>query len=378
VQAWTNFWFTPISPVGLHALRVLCGLLFLSWLLPLAGQQQAFFGLTGFFDRGAYLDTSTLQTKMEAGEVPQGPMPPIGWSLVYLFGSNTTLLNVFYWASIVVLTLFTLGLWTRLTGVLTWVVVVSFVANPATHYDADFLLVLLAFYLMVGYLFLGQWSRPLTLAERILGPHDTFLFRSVGKSKGTARPLSDSGYTASPGLSTTLGGKPADVGPASSYAANVVMRLIQVQFAIIVLTSALHKLQFGYWWGGVALFHPLHPPLETSPARIQAEKAYAQTYLFTISLVEYLILAWQIGFPFFAWRRGWRVVLLGGAVIGWLGSFFLFRQPLFGPIFFVGCLSYLTVEEWQRISTLLSGGVQRLTGLFRVQPGSKVKVQTKV
>src|SRR5205807_2429509 len=105
---------------------------------------------------------------------------------------------------------------TRITSVLTWVFVISFVANPATHFDADFLLVILAFYLMIGYVLLGQWTEDPAPLDRFVGSGETFLtpWREV-----------PGGY--------------------SSYAANLTMRLLQVHFAIIVVTSGLHKLQFG-------------------------------------------------------------------------------------------------------------------------------------
>ena len=63
--------------------------------------------------------------------------------------------------------LFTLGIATRITGVLTWVAVVSFLGNPAASYDADFLINILAFYLMLGYLLLGFWNGRLSIFEPI-------------------------------------------------------------------------------------------------------------------------------------------------------------------------------------------------------------------
>src|SRR5262249_24997793 len=134
--SWGRFWFTPTDPVGLHAVRVGAGLLLLCWLLPLAGQLDAFFGLQGSFDRQADSDVPRL---------PMGPQQPIGWSVLYLCGNNATLLRAAYWLAVGVIVLFTLGLWPRLTGVLTWLAVLSFAASPAVAFDADTLLVILAF-----------------------------------------------------------------------------------------------------------------------------------------------------------------------------------------------------------------------------------------
>jgi hypothetical protein len=323
-----DFWFAPRDPVGLHALRLLAGLLFLGWLLPFAGHEQAFFGLQGWFDTRAYEDTVPLP-------VEEGARAPIGWSLLYLAGTSPAAITAFYWGSLLVLAAFTLGLWTRVTAVLTWLIVVSFTANPAIAYDADFLLVILAFYLMIGYVLLGQWSWDLSPAERLLGPQGTFLF-------GLLEP-------APPPRAETEPAPP-------SNAANLAVRLIQVHFAIVVVVSGLHKLQFGDWWSGTAFFFPLLPPMETTPESLRALADSAGVYFFWLSLAQYLVLGWQLAFPAFAWRRGWRWLLVGGAVIGWLGSALLYKLPLFGPVYLIGCLSYLTPEEWRRIT----GWVTRL------------------
>src|SRR5581483_7045240 len=90
----------PNDPIGLHALRLLAGLLFLLWLLPLAGQRAAFFGLNGWFDVEAF---------KEAVRLPGGAPAAIpSWSLCYL-GTSPALLDAIYWSSIAILVLFTLG-----------------------------------------------------------------------------------------------------------------------------------------------------------------------------------------------------------------------------------------------------------------------------
>jgi hypothetical protein len=300
VRAWQRFWFTPARPAALHAVRLLAGLLFLAWLLPLAGHVGALFGLDGWFDAQAY---------REAGRLADAPAP-LGWSLLYLAGNSRALLDTLYGLSLLVLALFTLGVVPRLTAPLAWVVVASFLANPAARADGDELLAVLALYLAAGYLLFG-------LRQRLTGP--AFVW--------------------------PLGGRRADRSP-PSYAANLALRLLQVHLAVVVVVSGLHKLQFGDWWAGVAYWYPLHRPFETTPEMIRARAAGAGGYLFLLSLAQYAALAWQLTFPFFAWRRAWRPVLLAGGALGWLGAALLYREPLFGPALFVGCLSYLTPEEW--------------------------------
>ncbi len=328
IRAWTRFWFTPTDPVGLHIVRIVAGLVFLAWLLPLAGHVDTLFGLDGWFDRQAYREAARISS-----ELPQ----PITWSVLYLCGSTPWLLTAVFWIAIAVLVLFTAGLWTRLTAVLTWLIVASFTASPALGSDADSLLLILALYLMVGYVLLDLTDRSQGLAARFLGARGTFLFGS--------RTLLE------------------DAPERKSVAANVALRLLQVHIAIVMLVSGLHKLQFGDWWAGFALWYPLHPVMEMT-STTAGSPAQVSSSLILLSLAAYAMLAWQIGFPAFAWRPRWRPVLLGGAVIGALGCAFLYRVPVFGPAFFAGCLSYVSAREWQRLFTLMG----MIPGLQRVAP----------
>src|SRR5262249_36331231 len=157
------------------------------------------------------------------------------WSLLYLCGTSAAALQAVYWLSVVVLVFFTLGLWTRGTSVLTWLVVMSLTSNPATRYGADALLGVLAFYLMVGYVMLCQRDEgdgPQSVLSRLGGARGTWLLGRRGESP--------------------------------SRAANLSLRLLQVHFAIALCVSGLHKLQFGDWWAGVAFWYPLHPPMATT------------------------------------------------------------------------------------------------------------------
>jgi pimeloyl-ACP methyl ester carboxylesterase len=319
-NAWVRFWFTPTPPVGLHWMRVLAGLLFLSWLVPLAGERTALFGLHGWLDKTAHIEASRL---------PPGAVPvPFGWSLLYVepSGGNETLVEAFWWGGIAVIALFTLGVATRITGVLTWLVIVSFLASPASSPDTDYLLPILAFYLMLGYLLLGFWNSRLSPVERLLGLHRGSVFALFTGRRGEAAP---------------------------SYAANFAIRLLQVHFAIIVVTSGLHKLQLGDWWRGAAYWYPLHPPLEMTAAKLRAEQGAANFILFCLSLGSYVALAWQLTFPLLAFRRRLRSLLLIGGGLGCLGSIFMYGELTFGPAYAIFCLSYLSAKEWEWLTDRL-------------------------
>jgi hypothetical protein len=318
VQGWLGFWFTPGDPIALHMLRILAGLLFLAWLLPFAGHLDSFFALEGWFDyREIPRMAEEARRRGEEFNLPK----PIDWSLLLLVGSNPAALRAFYWISLGVIVLFTLGIYPRVTAVLTYLAVASFTVNPALDFDADSLLVLLSFYLMVGYVLWGQLQPNISLPERFFGTLDSLVWR---RSAWVNAPEQ------------------------GSVAANVAVRLIQVHFAVAILISGLHKLQFGDWWAGVAFWYPLYPPFETSLTVARSHAGHAEAYLGVLSIAVYLTLVWQIGFPLYAWKPSWRMVLLAGGVAAWLGNAFLYGLPLFGPVILICCLSYLTAEEWRR------------------------------
>jgi hypothetical protein len=287
-----------------------------------------FFGLAGWFDSLAYQAASRL---------PEGQQPAFGWSILYLAGANESLIRAIYWASISVLVAFTAGLVPRLTAVLTWIIVVSFTANPASVADLDPLVGILAFYLMVGYVLLpavDDEERPL---ERWTGPLRVFPL---------ARPMVGDDAVLSPAPAVALG-------------------LLQVHGALVVLVNGLHKLQFGEWWSGVALWYPLHPVFSTPVKDVRISTDAAPLYLGTLSLLAYATIAWQITFPLFAWNQRARAVLLGGGLLGWIGSIGFYGTPLFGGAIFIICLSFLSASEWARVLALLSHlpGLQAWSGV---------------
>lgn len=333
IRAWTRFWFTPADPLGLHIIRICAGLLFLSWLLPLAGQQEAFFSLDGWFDRQAY---------SEAARLPEGPPKPLSWSALYLFGSNVSLLKIAFWLSIGAIALFTCGIAVRATAILAWVAIASYTASPVLETDADPLLLILSFYLMIGYVFFRQRDTSLSLVNRVVGGRDCWLWGQFTRNDDD-RP---------------------------SLAANLTLRLLQVHFAIVICTNGLHKLQFGDWWAGVAFWFPLHPAFTTTLDQARAHVADGIDYLTVLSLGAYAVLFWQIAFPLYAWRKGWRVILIGGAVIAWLGSALMYENPLFGPAVLIGCLSFLEVEEWRWLLAVAAAipGVNRLVAPSAQEP----------
>ncbi len=310
---WNNFWFLGRSPLSLHALRVLFGIICIVWLLSYAGHVHDFFSYEGWFDRAAFIEAGSLADNQS-------------WSLLYLVAHDATLLTAFYWGSILVLTLFTLGIFTRLTSILSWLIIVSFTANPLIEADTDVFLRLIYFYLMIGYVLFGLLNATNPL-ELVLGSSRHWLWNCL---------------------------KHDDTDTFSS-AATVTIRLMKLHVAMAIVMMGLHKLQLMEWWSGVAFWYPMNRTSTLSVDAINDMKARSFGYLNTISFAAYCVLVWQIFFPTFAWRTGYaRVVLLGGAVAGMIGLMIIYPIPLLGPVFFLLCLVYLTDDEWNWVLSPLS------------------------
>ena len=286
--AWNNFWFQAVDPLALHAIRILGGLLLLSWLLPFAGQIEAMFTLGGWIDRNALIAFSRPSAE---------PHPLPNWSLLYLcngVGSASGL----YWATIVVIGLFTLGLATRITSILTWLLIASFVnfLSRGLGTCENDLLIVLAFYLMVAYVLLGQFNRKLSLPARILGSWDTFVLYGLFPRQGdkeTGETKDEGGRRKEENIGT---GSSFILHPSSfslSYAANLALRLFQVNFALFMVVNCLTKLQIGDWWSGVAIWYPLHNPFETTPDIIRWEADLVIPRLVIYTFAAYLLMAWQ-------------------------------------------------------------------------------------
>jgi hypothetical protein len=289
---------------------VATGSLVVLWILTLAPDAVGLFSLSGWFDREGFLEASR-----SPADIPR----PFTWSLAYLCGENRGAFLAFFWSCAAVAALFTLGVAPRITSVLTWLAVTSLTANPVLEDEADVMFRMLTLYLAVGYVLTGP-GRGASWAERALGPWRTFLF---ARREGEAPP---------------------------SIGANLALRLVQVHLAVIMASSGLHKLQLSAWWSGVAFWYYLLPPMEQTPARIREMGELGLTWMIFLNLTGYGVLAWQLLFPAFAWRKGWgRVVLLGGAALGWIGLTFLYRMPLFGPALMTACLAFLGESEWQAV-----------------------------
>ena len=293
VAGWNRFWFTAIDPATLSAIRVCAGLMLLYTHLVWTIDLEAFFG------PGGWLPHSVLE-QVHSEYV---------WSYFWLIESPEVL-----WAAhigaLVVFALLTIGFMSRIMSVLAFVIAVSYVHRvmPGAFFGLDKINCMLAMYLMLGpsgaYFSVDRW-----LAKR-------------RAARGRAGEALRENQVQDP---------PASVG------ANVAIRMIQLHMCIIYLFSGLNKLQGVYWWDGTALWW--------SVANLEYQ-SLDMTWLVhhprLTALMTHVAVFWELFYIVLVWHRGWRPIVLLGAVLVHGGIAIAMGMITFGLVMLIGNIAFLS------------------------------------
>jgi hypothetical protein len=303
-EGWDAFWFTPADPTLLGVLRICTGLMLL--------YTHAVWGLAldAFFGPAAWLSEDLVRA-FQRGEYAYSFWwsVPSGWTW-HAFA-----------VSMVILALFTIGLWTRVTSVLALLVAISFVHRvPAALFGLDQINVMLTLYLAIG-----PSGRTLSL--------DRWLARRRG-GEGAR-------------------------GPGPSVAANLAQRLIQVHMCVIYFFAAVSKLQGPAWWNGEAMWRAF-ANLEYQ----SADMTWLAWHPWLVNLITHVSILWELSFCVLIWSRLWRPPVLAGAVALHLGIGLFLGMWTFGLIMLVGCASFLPNEAVRKfVASLVPGRAATPPGL---------------
>ena len=284
-DGWNAFWFTPADPSLLGLLRILTGLMLLYthavWGLVLGD----FFGPAGWLSPQLVHALQQDQYSYSFSSRSGGSSPTGGIWPAYV-------------VSMAILAMFTVGLWTRLTSVLSLVVVISFAHRaPEAMFGLDQINAMLTLYLAIG-----PSGRALSidrLARRADGP-------------GSPPP------------------------PAPSVGANLALRLINVHMCVIYLFAGLSKLQGEAWWTGEAMWQAL-ANLEYQTA----DMTWLAWHPWLLNLLTHVCVIWEVSFCVLIWRPRLRPLMLAGAVVLHAGIGSCLGMWTFALIMLVGCASFL-------------------------------------
>jgi Vitamin K-dependent gamma-carboxylase len=209
-----------------------------------------------------------------------------------------------YALSMVIFVLFTLGLWTRVTSVLSLFAAISYAHRvPAALFGLDQINVMLTLYLSIG---------------------------PSGQTLSLDRWL----------LTRRLGGNAPT--PAPSASANLAQRLIQFHMCVIYLFAGLSKLQGPSWWSGEAMWRAF-ANLEYQ----SLDMTWLAWHPWLVNMMTHVSVVWEISFCVLIWKPLWRPVMLAGAVVMHVGIGLCLGMWTFGLIMLVGCASFLP-NEWVR------------------------------
>jgi hypothetical protein len=258
------------------------------------------------------------------------------WSAYFHVTDRDTmaLVHVFF---LVAMALFAAGLWTRITSVITWLGVLSYVnRNDLMVFGMDTMMNIACLYLMVGpsgaALSLDRWLEKRRAA------------RELEKARREKRDTSE--YEA------------ILAGPRPSILAGFVTRLVQIHFCFIYAASGLAKLKGPAWWNHSAIWRTIVNP-EFSPTVFQpymwlmmqlSGMRWLAEIVMSIGAAYTLFL--EIGFPFLVWRPTLRPFMLMAAILLHTGIAVFMGLTVFGLFMLVLLMAFIppeTVKRWLEV-----------------------------
>jgi Vitamin K-dependent gamma-carboxylase len=192
---------------------------------------------------------------------------------------------------LLIMLMFTLGLCTRVTSVLTWLAALSYLQrSPITLFGGDTMMNILLLYLMIG-----PSGAALSL-DRLIAR-----WWAQEQARRTGRPA------------------PVWGPPPPMVSARFALRLLQIHFCIIYFSAGTSKLMGGAWWNGQAIYYtmanyefaPLHRAYYRELMRFFAEHRWL--WEMVMEGGSYFTLFLELSLPFLVWNRRLRPFYVTGA-----------------------------------------------------------------
>lgn len=283
-QAWDRFWFTPAAPHTLALIRILAGsMLFythLVWSLD----------LMAFLGPKSWVDPDVIRA------IHQGSY---AWSYLWYIESPTALWCL-HGMALAVFAAFTLGVFTRATGILAAVITLSYCHRlTGSLFGLDQVNAMLALYVALG---------P---AGAVFSVDRCLALRKFGQ-RIAAQP---------------------------SISANIAVRLIQLHMCVIYLFGGIGKMRGELWWDGSATWFAI-ANLEYQSLDV----TWLVRYPFLLALATHITVFWETFYPFLVWSRLTRPFALATAVMVHGGIALFLGMPTFGIAMLIGNMAFLAPE----------------------------------
>ncbi len=187
---------------------------------------------------------------------------------------------------LLIMVLFTLGLFTRITSVLTWLAALSYLhRDPQVLFGQDTMMVICLLYLMIA-----DSGAALSLD------------RVIARYRAARASLARSGTLDAPALAYLSA-------PPPSVACGFAQRMLQINFCFIYMASGLSKLKGATWWSGdamwITLVNPEFTMIHWDWYQTLLKTFFASRPLYSLMAaggVAFTLCA-EIGLPFLVWTR---------------------------------------------------------------------------
>ena len=343
-RAWERFWFAPANPTTLCVMRVATGLVVLYVMISYC------FGLLTYVGPHGWLDRTTIDYMRHKINIylPRNDWEPIDlqhsapvvqgnvyWSIFFHI-RDPRWIWAFHYAAIGVAFLFLIGLWTRITSVLMWMISICYIERAITNmFGMDTMLNIALLYLMIGP------SGACLSVDRLL---EIWRARRRGLSPPPVQP---------------------------SATANFAIRLCQIHFCFIYLSSGMSKLMGTTWWSGTALWRTFlnyeFAPME-NPAYMAVLTWLAQNRLlwemFMTGGVIFTFWA-ELGLPFLIWLPKMRWIMLTSAVLLHTGIGLFMGLVMFSILMIILVFSFAPPEQVEAVLNSLYAHIRRWLGHTR-------------
>ena len=303
--AWNRFWFTTSDPCILSVLRILSGLIALYLLLSYNQDLVNWFGPHGL------LPTETVG--QITGAASTGPFTNRSFAfhvshLDYITSENA--LWISHVLAILVVLAFTVGMLTRLTSVLSFLILLAYVHRaPIITGLMEPVLVMVVMYLCLG---------PAGACLSVDAWHKSRGRQTNGPSNGQRPQTQD------------------------SIAANISRRLIQVHLSGLYLTMGLTKLSGDTWWVGQAVWWLI---AHTESRLVDLTFLFRYEYL--LNAWTHAIVLFELGTGILIWNRSLRPLLLWLAVVHWVAVASITGLVGFSAVMLVANLAFIE-PHWLR------------------------------
>ncbi|HEV3146790.1 MAG TPA: hypothetical protein VGZ47_23085 [Gemmataceae bacterium] len=259
------------------------------------------------------------------------------WS-VWDHVTNPTAMLVIHFAFLTAMVLFTLGLFTRTTAVISWLALLCYVHRAGyVLFGMDVMMNICMIYLMIAPCG-AAYSLDRWLAKRRALAELERLKQTGGDANAIEAFLA---------------------GPAPSISANFATRLLQVHFCFIYTASGLAKLKGNAWWNHNALWgtlaNPEFSPTIFGPYRWLLVQLSQHRWLWELSMSAGVLftLMLEISFVFLIWRPRLRPYIVAAAIVFHTGIAIFMGLNVFSLFMMVLLMAWIppsAVRYWLEVT----------------------------